>query len=156
MNAISGTRRAIKELVDGTIRVQIDVDPQHRKAFFALFPEIDSPVALAPLKPEATSNVIPIRDSPPEHAPKGGDLSKLAGMLCADTGFQKWISESCPDFAWPTVTEEAGIEGNQEELAAVMVRNWCKVKSRAELDHNPAAAKVFHEEIRKPWLERAR
>lgn len=51
ITAISGTRRAIKELVDGTIRVQIDVDPQYRKAFFELLPDIDMPVAIAPLNP---------------------------------------------------------------------------------------------------------
>lgn len=55
--AISGTRRAIKELVDGTIRVQIDVDPQFRKAFFELFPDIDMAVALAPLQTITPSQV---------------------------------------------------------------------------------------------------
>ena len=49
MNAVAGTRRSMKELVDGTIRVQIDIDPPHRAAFLRLFPEIDMAVALAPL-----------------------------------------------------------------------------------------------------------
>lgn len=49
MDAVAGTRRAMKELVDGTIRVQIDIDPPHRAAFLRLFPEIDMAVALAPL-----------------------------------------------------------------------------------------------------------
>ena len=48
--AISGTRRAIKEMADGTIRVQIDIDPRFRSTFWALFPNIDMPVALAPLE----------------------------------------------------------------------------------------------------------
>ncbi|HDR9497074.1 TPA: hypothetical protein QDC06_000261 [Burkholderia cepacia] len=48
--AISGTRRAIKEMADGTIRVQIDIDPRFRSAFWTLFPNIDMPVALAPLE----------------------------------------------------------------------------------------------------------
>lgn len=46
---VSGTRRAIKEMSDGTIRVQVDIDPRYRAAFWALFPSIDMPVALAPL-----------------------------------------------------------------------------------------------------------
>lgn len=50
-DVVSGTRRAMKELVDGTIRVQIDIDPQHRKDFLRLFGEIDMPVAIAPLAP---------------------------------------------------------------------------------------------------------
>lgn len=49
MTAIAGTRRALKELADGTIRVQIDIDPRFRTEFFQLFSQIDMPVALAPL-----------------------------------------------------------------------------------------------------------
>ncbi len=52
--AVSGTRRSMKELVDGTIRVQIDIDPPQRADFLRLFPSIDMPVALAPLVPEAS------------------------------------------------------------------------------------------------------
>ena len=48
--AIQGTRRTAKEMADGTLRVQIDVEPRDKKAFHALFPEIDMPVAIAPLK----------------------------------------------------------------------------------------------------------
>lgn len=49
ITAVSGTRRSMKELVDGTIRVQIDIDPPQRADFLRLFPSIDMPVALAPL-----------------------------------------------------------------------------------------------------------
>ncbi|PSJ16357.1 hypothetical protein [Nitrosomonas supralitoralis] len=53
----------MKELVDGTIRVQIDIDPMYREVFFRLFGQIDMPVAIAPIqlnrKPEirATENI---------------------------------------------------------------------------------------------------
>ncbi|WP_292992566.1 hypothetical protein [Nitrosomonas sp.] len=47
--AVSGTRRSMKELVDGTIRVQIDIDPVYRELFFKLFGQIDMPVAIAPM-----------------------------------------------------------------------------------------------------------
>jgi hypothetical protein len=36
-------------MADGTIRVQIDIDPTCRGAFWSLFPSIDMPVAIAPL-----------------------------------------------------------------------------------------------------------
>ena len=55
ITAVSGTRRAIKELVDGTIRVQVDIDPRFRRQFFDLFPDIDTAVALAPLSPQAAA-----------------------------------------------------------------------------------------------------
>lgn len=47
--AIPAVRRTVRELVDGTLRVQIDIEPMHRADFWKLFPEIDAPVALAPL-----------------------------------------------------------------------------------------------------------
>lgn len=137
---ISATRRTFKELVDGTIRLQVDIDPQHRRDFFRLFPEIDTPVALAPLKPEAAPKA--------EDGPKGGELAKLAGILCADMGFQAWIEhaygEELPANAALPLDDDA-------ERAAVIVRHVCRVKSRAELDHSEAAATIFHERIRKPW-----
>jgi hypothetical protein len=49
LQVISGTRRAMKEMADGTLRVQIDIDPRFRAAFFAAFGQIDMPVAIAPL-----------------------------------------------------------------------------------------------------------
>jgi hypothetical protein len=49
VQVISGTRRAMKEMADGTLRVQIDIDPKFRSAFFAAFGKIDMPVAIAPL-----------------------------------------------------------------------------------------------------------
>ncbi|WP_208455567.1 hypothetical protein, partial [Burkholderia gladioli] len=75
VQVISGTRRAIKEMADGTIRVQIDIDPTCRSAFWSLFPSIDMPVAIAPLVADFE------RREPEPEKPKGGALAKLAGML---------------------------------------------------------------------------
>jgi hypothetical protein len=49
VQVISGTRRAMKEMADGTLRVQIDIDPRFRAQFFEAFGQIDMPVAIAPL-----------------------------------------------------------------------------------------------------------
>jgi hypothetical protein len=133
MNAVSGTRRAFKELADGTIRVQVDVEPSQRAAFFALFGEIDMPIALAPLAADFDLQVVEEEPAPEVEKPKGGELAKLAGILCADPRFQDWLST--PD----------------EEGAARIVRARCCIESRAELDHNTKAAAIFHESFRKPW-----
>lgn len=136
--AISGTRRALKELVDGTVRVQIDIDPECRKAFFALFPEIDTRVALAPLHSEAKAA-----------APKGGELARLAGMLCGDTQFQAWLEENAAIDYLPSITEASGI--TPAERAAITVRNVCGIESRAELDNDTRAAAIFHQQIYVPF-----
>jgi hypothetical protein len=129
MTAISGTRRAMKEMADGTIRVQVDIDPACRGDFLKLFPSIDMPVALAPL-------VANFEQQPKEPEQKGGELAKLAGIFCQQ-----------PEF-W----EFCGGLGSAEAA-----RDWilqiCDIKSRRELDHNVVAAHIFHQHIRKPYVE---
>lgn len=67
--------------------------------------------------------------------PKGGELAKLAGMFCQSVHFWEFCRADDADEA----------------------RDWilrvCGVQSRRELDHNPTAAKIFHDRVRKPYLE---
>lgn len=141
----------MKELVDGTIRVQIDIDPIHRADFFALFSRIDMPVALAPLvanfeqiKPvDETTEIGPKSASKLDNSKvspvstKGGELAKWAGILSNDPVFWEWADECC-DF----------LDINDASDAAIYIREMCDVQSRAELDHNPEAAKIFREMMR--------
>lgn len=141
--AISGTRRAIREMADGTVRVQIDIDPECRRDFFTLFPEIDTRVAIAPLLGTAQA---PETTAPP----KGGELAKLAGILCNDPDFQLWIvAEHCFH------AEAVAADLKPADAAAEIVRMVCEVKSRAELDNDDGAAARFHQRIRKPWRDRS-
>lgn len=130
MTAISGTRRSYKELADGTIRVQIDIDPACKNEFLDSFRQIDMPIALAPL----VADFEQIKPEPAER-PKGGELAKLAGMLCDNPAFQKFIGATDSD------------------NAAEIVRFQCGIQSRAELDHNTEAAAHFHEVFRIPFVE---
>lgn len=138
--AVSGTRRQMKELVDGTIRVQVDIDPDCRAAFLALFPDIDTRVAIAPLRSEAKI----------EKA-KGGELARLAGMLCADTRFQTWLGQRASFEDLPSATEAMGVD--PVEHTAIIVRNICGINSRAELDNDIRAAAIFRESIYNPYNE---
>lgn len=154
MSVISGTRRGMKELVDGTIRVQIDIDPIHRAEFFAAFSRIDMPVALAPLvanferiKPvddakhiEHENNIEPSNNkvstvsttaSTPHQ--KGGELAKWAGILSNDPYWWEWLGEY--------LNLERPLES--EQFAAAALRSHLKIESRAELDHNPISAIEF-------------
>ena len=64
--AIAGTRRTVRELSDGTIRLQIDIEPRHRRDFFDLLGEIDMPVAIAPLDPSKMRPRVSQQDNPLE------------------------------------------------------------------------------------------
>lgn len=139
--AISATRRQYKEMADGTLRVQIDVDPMFKRAFLELFPQIDMPVALAPLEPTFEQK------EPDPEPEKGGPLARLAGQWCKDERFWWWLSGA--SFETTGVILIGGI--TTEDSARSLVRSICKIESRAELDHNQEAEKIFHEKIRIPF-----
>lgn len=72
-------------------------------------------------------------DEQPVEQPKGGELSKLAGMWCNDERFRKWIRAKTAD------------------EAADYIRNACGISSRAQLDHDPVAAGKFNVRFRIPF-----
>lgn len=73
-------------------------------------------------------------ETPPhQEKPKGGPLSKLAGMWCNDPEFWKWL------------------ECGSENGASACVRELCGIESRVELDNDPVAAEKFHSLIRGPY-----
>lgn len=149
--AISGTRRQLKEMADGTLRVQIDIDPRFKKLFHELFPDIDTPVALAPLKNDF--------DQPKEEKkeePKGGPLARLAGMFCNDPNFSRWLNEQGRFSHHESLFLRDGQIVNPA-MARADILETCKIQSRKELDSNPTAARIFHEQIRLPysnWLDK--
>lgn len=93
-----------------------------------------------------SGNVVRARVAP--GAGKGGDLARLAGMLCQQALFQRWVSVA----AGPA---PQGVSA--QDHAAAFVRQCCGVESRAQLDHDADAAWRFHQWVRRPyrmWAER--
>jgi hypothetical protein len=65
--------------------------------------------------------------------PKGGTLAQSAGVLCDTDLFQTYVvSKTDP---------EAGLSRSQ--WAADYIRSFCRVNSRADLDHSPTAKQLF-------------
>lgn len=58
-DAISAVRRAYRELVDGTLRVQFDIEPMYKKDFLSLFPDVDMVAAIAPLQENVSRGTLP-------------------------------------------------------------------------------------------------
>lgn len=142
MTAIAGTRRSMKELADGTIRVQIDIDPIHRAAFFEAFSQIDMPVALAPLVAGFEQEKPTVKQSLTVEKLKGGELAKWAGIFCNDREFEQWLSNEYPREYADCLQD-----------CATWIREKCNVDSRAELDHNPEAGLIFREQIMAPFAD---
>lgn len=177
MSAVAGIRRTMKELVDGTIRVQVDIEPQYRDAFLKLFPQIDMPVALAPLNlnlPQTTTggddDFDPLRFDPveigqivtfsisdTESKELGGTTWTTLGPLCRsaimlgkDEAFQKWVDTKHP--TWP------GEPPPIEERAALYIRARCLVDSRKQLDEKDDARASFRDMMReyRAWIQASR
>jgi hypothetical protein len=78
--------------------------------------------------------------------PRGGALSQLAGKWCRRTDFQKFLRDGWPNL-WAEARVHWPVDGG-EELARDVVVAICGIHSRAELDHDPRARRVFDDVIR--------
>lgn len=93
---------------------------------------------LAAVMVEVGDDEKPIEQPAPKQKP--GELCILACTFCADKQFWKWI-EQVHD-----------LDCNSEDMAKNFILNECNIVSRKELDTSIVAAKLFHEEIRKPFV----
>jgi hypothetical protein len=73
---------------------------------------------------------------PKPDKPKGGNLSKQAGIMCNNPAFQQYAADTLSSLAGEVFEPDY----NQTIL---FVRSTCGVESRAEIDHSPEAAKAF-------------
>lgn len=135
MSVIEASAVSVKTMADNTLRLTVDIEPRHAKAAFALFGERGTALALAALKAGQEPQQEPA-------AVKGGELSKWAAMRGEDPAFRAWLRDQ---FA-------SGPDWDTPDGAADTIRAVCHITSRAELDNNKAAAAIFNERIRRPWL----
>lgn len=86
----------------------------------------------------------PEADAAPADPPrKGGALARQAGIICGEKGF------------WTFLTKRFGAAISSADEAANWLREDCAIKTRADLDYEPAAAGRFKEISRRYglWLE---
>lgn len=152
---IAGSAMRTKTLADGTLRLEVDIEPKDAKLAFNLFGSPGTAVALAALKTDAQQTA---ETEPDSELPKGGELSKLAGRWCGSPVFHEWLMQSFP-FLWREVEENlladlsSKVEPGKPEIAAELIRTHCGVSSRAQLDHDKLAAQQFNAAIRQPFAE---
>lgn len=132
--AVTGIRRPVKEQVDGTLRVFIDISKEFRNQFFASFQHVGESVVLVAMRATA-ENPVPAR----------GKLCRLAGEICRNYGFRVYVGHLVEGVFQPV----------DEAIAAEWLRAECGVESRKELDGDPDAAARFRE-IQAQFLDWAR
>lgn len=142
VGAIMGSSGACRTMADGSLRIQIDVDPRHARNAFMLFGTPGTPVALARMTPEAAvaqDRFAMQQDAAPAKELKGGALCKLAAIWCGDDDFRLFLAH------------QLGKSPTEVADPAEIIRITCGVESRAELDHNDEAARIFHAQFRLPY-----
>lgn len=132
---ISGTRRQIRELADGTLEIKIHIDPRFKADFHRLFPAIDTPVAIAPLALDFE------RIEEKQEDRRVGPLCRLACIWCRDEQFREWLGK------------ETGFETHTEDEASDVLRDWLEIDSRLQLDQDPRAEKRFLDMVRTPFMD---
>jgi len=105
-----------RTMADGSLRIEVEVEPGDAQKAFALFGMPGAPMALAAL--------VVGHAAVKEPELKGGPLSRAAAMLDTNPDFIEWCSD---------------VEPRDYILA------FCEVFSRRELDHNPVAGGRFHD-----------
>ena len=137
MDAITGVRRQMKELADGTVRVTVDIDMQFKDAFLANFP-IDTPIAIIRMTQEASARQLRANIVSQENRMNG--LGLLAVRWCKETMFWEWLEDNF------------GNEIDSEDDAADAVKAICNIESRKELNTNAPAADFFNKHVRIPYM----
>lgn len=117
-------------MADGSLRITLEFEPRHAKEAYALFGSRGTPVAVAALK----EGYAAVRDEPP----KGGPLAREAAELCRTEAFQAWL-----------------LVGSEGEAAQHMY-DTLQINTRAELDSNEEAARMFIEKYRIPFMRARR
>ncbi|MCY1263096.1 hypothetical protein D9M68_123630 [compost metagenome] len=72
-------------------------------------------------------------------------LARTAGILCGNPEFRRFLAERFP-IDWKDYSDLEDVD-----RAAAVVRTACDIKSRSELDSDPAAAQRFHAELGFPF-----
>lgn len=131
MSAIEGTTGTYRSRVDGTLVLQIEIEPRHARDALTLFGMPGSPVALAALKVQRA-------DKP--KVPSTGPACTWLVMRCKEQPFLDWAAN------------KFGVDATEEAVAA-KCRALCGVESRKDIDNSEEAMVMFDKYIRGPWRE---
>lgn len=118
---VLGVRCPVREQLDGTLRVFVDIGKEHRNTFFETFQTVGEPVVLTALRVERNDQV------------KAGKFCRLAGEICRNYGFRVFVGHQT----------EGVFEPVDDAAAAQWLRAECGVSSRKELDADADAADRF-------------
>ena len=141
MTAIAATTGTYRSRVDGTLVIQMEIQPADRVAALELLGMPGTQVAIAALR---DGSILGQKPEPPKTLKEQiGDACLRTVQWCKDPQFWRWIeAETKGGVFWECISEKDAKE---------FVCELCEVQSRRELDTNNEANKAWHREIREPY-----
>lgn len=151
MSAVMGTLVGIKTMADGTPRITLDLSCTLGE-IAGLGSAPGTPFGLARITQQAATESA--QQETIEKA-KGGPLAKWAALRCKEPEFFEFIRPIYDQVMGGDGTRTGDVTpqdvGGEEGFCRHAILVICTVSSRAELDTNPEAAKVFRMRIMLPW-----
>ena len=139
MSAISCSSVSLKTMADGTLRITFDFEPMDAQDAFRLFASPGTQAAIVALKMGLPSFLgpesLPVKKSLTPEKPKGGPLSIEAAAMCRNPEYLGWTGHQT------------------EDTAALAMKEYLGITSRAQLDHNADAAARFIKDFRGPFMK---
>ena len=136
----------LSTMVDGTIRVVIDVEPTNRDAAFALFDRPGASLAIARLSDGAAVEHDRKAQAQPPAEPlerKPLSLASKVALMCGQKTFQRFLAYERPN-TWRdatfSVNADEDLDTTGMKIAAEVVRKLCAVKSRSDIVPGSGAA----------------
>lgn len=131
----------------GVLQIHLEIPAEHAMEFLTAFgmPSPSQKIAITVLN--VAPQMVSIKDgafasadlkdkleaSVEHEKAKGGKLAQQAGILCNEVAFWTFCNEKLDHYT----------KAKDEPTAAQILRDWCLVGTRRELDHNPEAARKF-------------
>jgi hypothetical protein len=106
--AVMAVHRGFKLLVDGTIRFTVDIDPAFNTAFLSNFGEIDTPMAIAPMRYGKLASQV-MNDAISEEGERPQGRKKTDAGRLAQALYQKYF------FLSPKVCQALGTDAQYHE-----------------------------------------
>lgn len=144
MTAVLATYIKMSTLVDGTMRVVLDIEPTAASDAFAMLGAPGSPIALARITDAAA--VAQDRKAQGASEKKPLSVASKVALRCQDPEFSEFLRTDPSGFAmeWTRAARQIG-GGTGAEIAETLIKRWCGVDRKRDIESDENALRL--------WLE---
>jgi hypothetical protein len=125
----------------GGAKIKFDLANEDDFAFFRALP-VDKLWHMAMVELQENDEILDQHQREVAETVKGGPKSQLAGRLCAESNFQRFVASK--------TGKAQGARATPDDCAN-FIRQKARIGSRRELDHDPDAFERFNKWVQRPY-----